>query len=78
MFTNEFEFDETVTTVLDDDGKYEDVQLFIDDNEVYIRQWNERTQRFDLIVLGHKMFKELIEALNHTEGAYLMDIKKSV
>lgn len=78
MFTNEFEWDETVTTVLDDEGKHEDVQLFIDDNEVYIRQWNEREHRYELICMGPKMFQELLEALKHTEGAYIMDIKRNI
>ena len=41
MFTNEFEFDHTVTTVLDETAGFEDVQLVIDDGGVFIRQYNE-------------------------------------
>lgn len=72
MFTNEFEFDETIITVLDDRGVYEDVQIYLDENEVYVRQWNERKQVYDLIVMSPKMFFEIIEAMKCPEGAYLM------
>lgn len=72
MFTNEIEFDETVTTVLDDSGTHEDVQLFIDDNEVYLRQWNEDHNRHELIVMSHKMLQEILQAMNLPEGAYVI------
>lgn len=72
MFTNEFEFDETIITVLDDRGVYEDVQIYLDENEVYVRQWNERKQVYDLIVISPKMFFEIMEAMKCPEGAYLM------
>lgn len=72
MFTNEFEFDETIITVLDDRGAYEDVQIYLDENEVYVRQWNERKQVYDLIVMSPKMFFEIMEAMKCPEGAYLM------
>lgn len=71
MFTNEFEFDETIITVLDDRGLYEDVQVYFDENEVYIRQWNERKQIYDLIVMSPKMFFEIMEAMKLPEGAYI-------
>jgi hypothetical protein len=72
MFTNEIEFDETVTTVLDESGTHEDVQLYIDDNEVYIRQWNELRNRHELVVMSHRMFQELLEAMKHPAGAYVI------
>ena len=72
MFTNEFEFDETIITVLDDNGVYEDVQIYLDDNEVYIRQWNERKKSHDLIVMSAKMMLEIMEAMKRPEGAYII------
>lgn len=72
MFTNEIEFEETITTILDDSGQYEDVQIFIDDNEVYIRQWNENIGKHELIGMSHKMFAEFIQALKLPEGTYIM------
>jgi hypothetical protein len=72
MFTNEIEFDETITTILDDCGQYEDVQFFIDDNEVYIRQWNETRGQCELIAMSHRMFEEFLQALKKPEGSYIV------
>lgn len=70
MFTNEFEFDATVTTILDETGDHDDVQVHIDDGGVFIRQFNENTDKYDLIVMTHKMFYEFLAAMRTTEGTY--------
>lgn len=75
MFTNEFEFDSTVTTILDETDGYEDVQLHIDDGGVFIRQFNEEHKQYDLIVMTHKMFYELMAAMRTTEGMYKTFLK---
>ena len=72
MFTNEFDFEETIITILDDNGVHEDVQIYLDENEVYIRQWNERKQIYDLIVMSPKMMFEIMEAMKRPEGAYII------
>jgi hypothetical protein len=72
VFTNEFEFDETIITVLDDNGVHEDVQIYLDENEVYIRQWNERKQIYNLIVMSPKMMFEIMEAMKRPEGSYII------
>lgn len=76
MFTNEIEWDETITTVMDDSGKHEDVQIFIDDNGVFIRQYNERMRKYDLIELTHKMYNEMIQAMRHKEGVFVTRFKR--
>lgn len=70
MFTNEFDYDATVTTILDEDGELDDVQINIDDHGVFIRQFNEVTNKYDLIVMTHLMFQEFLVAMKTTEGAY--------
>ncbi len=71
MFTNEFLSDCTVTTVLDETGENEDVQLIIGDDCVYIRQFPEKDGKpADLICLTHKMFYDMMSALQQTEGLY--------
>ena len=72
MFWNEFEFEGTRTIVMDETGENEDVELAIDDDAVYIRQFNAvgKVDIPDLIVMTPKMFKDLIEALNYPEGMY--------
>ena len=76
MFTNEIDWDETVTTVMDETGREEDVVLFVGDTGVYIRQWNEKNNNYDLIVMNHKMFTELIQAVKHEEGFFRTVIKR--
>ena len=76
MFTNEIEWDETITTIMDDSGRHEDVQLFIDDNGVFIRQYNERMRKYDLIELTHKMYHEMLEAMRHKEGVFVTRFKR--
>lgn len=75
MFTNEIEWDETVTTVMDDTGREEDVVLFIDDNGVFIRQYNEQLDKYDLVTMSHNMFNEMLEAMKQKEGFFVTNIK---
>jgi hypothetical protein len=70
MFTNEFEYDATVTTILDEEGDLEDVQINIDDHGAFIRQFNENTNKYDLIVFTHQMFQEFLVAMKTTEGTW--------
>ncbi len=39
MFTNEFDFDESITTILDETDEHEDIRLIITDDYVFIQQW---------------------------------------
>tara|TARA_Y100000385_G_scaffold54063_1_gene51445 strand:+ start:293 stop:526 length:234 start_codon:yes stop_codon:yes gene_type:complete len=76
MFTNEIEWDETVTTVMDDTGAEEDVVVFIDDHGVFIRQYNEQLDKYDLVTLSHKMFSEMLEAMKQKEGFFVTNAKR--
>jgi hypothetical protein len=75
MFTNEIEFDETLTTILDNADEHEDVQISIGDNEVWMRQWCETLNRYEFICMSHEMFFELQEALKHPAGCYYVKFK---
>lgn len=70
MFTNEFEFDSTVTTVLDEENSFEDVKLVICDDLVYLEQWNDEFES-DLIVISHQQWYEILKAMKLPEGAYV-------
>ena len=76
MFTNEVDWDETITTVMDETGREEDVIVFIADTGVYIRQFNEKNNNYDLISMNHKMFSEMIQAMKHEEGFFRTEIKR--
>lgn len=71
MFTNEFDFDTTITTVMDETGECEDVQLTIEDDVVCIRQFSDdELIPPDLITMTPKMFRDLLQAMNLPEGFY--------
>ena len=70
MFSNEYEFDLTIITVMDDEGQYEDVMIEMADDLVDIRQFNEELGRYDLITMSPKMLAELLESFKHPEGLF--------
>lgn len=69
MFTNEIEEFGTKTTVLDEEDNFEDIIMEIQDDMVTLRQYNDDLIP-DYITISHKMFKDLLEALNKPEGLY--------
>lgn len=77
MFTNEFKFEHTITTVMDETGEFQDAELIIDDDGVYIRQFTEEEgERPEIICLTHKMFKDMVESLGYPEGMYQTEYNK--
>ena len=68
MFTVEMEWDEVAITILDDNGVQEDVGVFLYDDMVYIRQWNEKNNKFEVITLAPNMWEQLVDS---SSGAYL-------
>ena len=73
MWTTEFDWDETAITVLDESGSYEDVQVLMYEDIVYIRQWFEEMQRFSVIQMTPKQFNEMNLAMSHSDGAFIVD-----
>lgn len=76
MFTVEMDFDEIEITVLDDGGHYEDVKVFSYDDIVYIRQFNEEREKWDLIQLTPEMYTELMEAWRSPEGSFITNLSR--
>ena len=50
MFTIEHEFDHSVIVVMDNDGSHDDVELILDEDNVYIRQYDE-DESFNIVVI---------------------------
>lgn len=73
MFSNEFEYDKTVITIMDDTGKEEDVVIEIGDEHVDIRQFNETLEKYDLITMSPRMLYEMLEAFNRPEGLFQVE-----
>jgi hypothetical protein len=70
MFTIEHEFESTVITTLDQEGEHEDVEIHLDAESIFIRQWSEELQTFDLIELSMQQLNDIITAVDLPEGAY--------
>ena len=78
MFTNEMEWNHTVTTIMDETGQYTDVELIIDDAGVFLRQFPENDGKpADLVCMTHKMFYDMMEALKQGEGFFVTKYKKA-
>ncbi len=70
MFWIEMEYDETLITILDDTGELEDVSVLLYDDYCHIRQWNEKTESFDIVTLKAEMYYQLMKAWNLPPGGY--------
>ena len=75
MFSVEMDHDEIEITVLDDYGYNEDLKVTLYEDVVYIRQYNEVTDREELIQISPDMWDELVTAINSPEG-FFKTIKK--
>jgi len=73
MFTIEMDWDETAITLLDPDGTEEDIQIFMYEDIIYLRQWDEDINRFRLLSASPKQFMQLMQAFKLPEGAYIID-----
>jgi len=69
-FTVEHVFKESIVTVLDDTGRLEDVEWMFDEEGLFVRQWNNETESYDLIEMTNDQFRELLTALGLPEGTY--------
>jgi hypothetical protein len=78
VFTNEFEFDESVTTILDETAEYEDVHVMITDDQVFIRQWDDDREKYEIICMSPRMYYELQEAMKHPAGLFIVEISQGI
>tara|TARA_X000001316_G_C921361_1_gene35727 strand:- start:1867 stop:2088 length:222 start_codon:yes stop_codon:yes gene_type:complete len=70
------DLDEIEITVLDDNGRYEDVKIFSYDDVVYIRQYNQKKNKNDLIQMSPEMYAELMEAWKSPEGSFITNLSR--
>ena len=71
MFTVEFESDASVVKSLDDSGEFSDVEMIIaDDDVVFIRQWDEDLQKYEMLVMSYQQLLDLFVSMHQTEGAF--------
>lgn len=71
MITIETGFKDTEIVIMDPDGKLEDISVYLDEEGVFIRQWDETLQGHDLIQFSHNTFEMFLKALDLPEGLYV-------
>lgn len=71
MFTVEIDLDEVCVTILDDAGVRGDVNFFFYEDMVYIRQYDEKKDKYDVILLSPDMWEEFIAAYHSPDGSYI-------
>jgi len=73
MFTVEFEEDATIITSLDEQGDLEDLQVIQDERFVFLRQYDEFTDEFVVLMISPEQFQDIISAQSCSEGAYYVE-----
>lgn len=72
MFTVEFESDASVIRSLDETGELDDIEMILDDDGfVFIRQWDDSLEKYEMIVMTYQQLLDLIVSLKQTEGTFL-------
>ena len=71
MYTVEYEHDTIEIVVLDDAGYEGDLKVELEDEGVFISQWNDVLNEEANIRISHKMWEELLSAVNSPEGAFI-------
>lgn len=70
MITVEHKYDHSIITILDNNGKTDDVEIIVDEELCYIRQYTDDDD-FNIVVISPYMLKELVAAYDMAEGSYV-------
>ena len=77
MYTVELEYDHAFIRTLDEKDRHEDVSVIIsDDGRVYIMQYNEKTEKNDVIVMSLQQLVDLYSAMDSPEGAFRLEVQR--
>lgn len=71
MFTVEFESDASVITTLDQQDKFNDVEVIIGgDGDIYMRQFDDHLEEYQVLYMSYQQLMDIMAAINSPEGAY--------
>ena len=77
MFTVELEYDYALIRTLDEQDRYEDVEVVIgDEGEVFMLQFNESTQKNSVIVMSLQQLVDLYAAMDSPEGLFGLEVNR--
>ena len=75
MFTVEIESDYVKIVSVDADGKFEDVEMYLeDDGTCCVRQFSEELREFQLIAINYKQVLDLLASLDSEDGTYVTSV----
>jgi len=75
MFTVEIESNYTKVVSVDADGRFEDVEMYLeDDGTCFVRQFSEELREFQLIAINYKQVLDLLASLDSDDGAYITTV----
>jgi hypothetical protein len=72
MFTIEMDWDETSIRILDTKGNYGDLEVIIYDDITYMRQFDNDSERYSMIVVSPEMLLALNKSFELPVGAYTL------
>lgn len=75
MFTIEMECDYTAITTLDETAMFEDVEVVMDADVVYISQVLPDSSRAQVLELSYQQLVDILVAMDLPEGAYYQTSK---
>jgi hypothetical protein len=75
MFTVEFDHDDIQIQIVDEEANHEDLVVNAFDDIVFIRQWNEELNRFEVVSISPSQWEELISAIDSPEGCFIVERK---
>jgi hypothetical protein len=77
MFTVELEYDYALIRTLDEQDRYEDVEVVIgDEGEVFMLQFNESTQKNSVIAMSLQQLVDLYAAMDSPEGLFGLEVRR--
>ena len=77
MYTVELEYDHAFIRTLDEKDRFEDVSVIIsDDGRVYMIQYNEKTEKNDVIIMSLQQLIDLYSAMDSPEGAFKLEVQR--
>jgi len=77
MYTVELEYDHAFIRTLDEKDRHEDVSVIIsDDGRVYMIQYNEKTEKNDVITMSLQQLVDLYAAMESPEGAFRLEVNR--
>ena len=75
MFTVEIESNYTKVVSVDADGKFEDVEMYLEDNgTVFVRQFADELGEFQLLAINYKQLLDLLASLDAHDGVYITEV----